>query len=218
MIIAIDGPVACGKSTAARNLAKALGFDHLDTGAIFRALTVLAMQSGIDASDAASVRNLLKKADIRLDGDKVYLNGRDVSSDIRRPEVSASVKPLAENTDVRDFVKRLDHSFASGRNIVAEGRDMATVVFPDAEVKIFLTASAQERARRRCEELQARGTPQEYADVLTDLAARDHADMTRSIAPLRRAPDAIEVDTTGLAPEQSAARLVEIVKERLKGH
>jgi cytidylate kinase len=217
MIIAIDGPVACGKSTAARNLAKALGFDHLDTGAIFRALTVLAMRGGTDASDAAAVKRLLKKADVRLEGDRVYLNGQDVSSDIRRPEVSSSVKPLAENPDVRDFVKRIDHRFASGRNIVAEGRDMGTVVFPNAEVKIYLTASPEERARRRWEELQARGTPQEYADVLTDLAARDHADMTRSIAPLRKAPDAVEVDTTGLAPDQSAERLVEIVRQRLKG-
>jgi len=217
MIVAIDGPVASGKSTAARNLARALGFQYLDTGAIYRALTVLARRSATDAGCREAVRRMLASASVRLEGDAVFLDGEDVSGEIRLPEVSSSVRPLAENPDVREYVKNFERSLAAGKNVVVEGRDMATVVFPQADVKIFLTASVEERARRRWEELEARGTPQDYQSVLADLIARDKADMTRKIAPLRKAPDAIEVNTTGLLAEESASRLLAVIRDRLKG-
>ena len=212
MIVTLDGPVASGKSTAAKNLARALGFDHLDSGAIYRAITLLASRHKTDTSDAAAVRKLLTAADVRLDKDKVFLNGTEVSDAIRRPEISAAVRPLAENPDVREFVESLEHRLSADRNIVVEGRDMGTVVFPDAEVKIYLTASPEERARRRCEELKTRGTPQSFDTVLADLVARDSADMSRALAPLRKADGAIEVDNTGLEPEETLSKLVAVVQ------
>ena len=217
MIITIDGPVASGKSTAARNLARALGFRHLDTGAIYRALTLLARELKVDPADRGAVSAMLARADVRLDGEAVYLEGRDVSAEIRRPEISSSVRLFAENPGVRAFVKGLEHRAAAGKDIVVEGRDMGTVVFPEAEVKIYLTASAEERARRRSEELKERGTPQDYRVVLTELLARDRADMTRPIAPLKKARGAIEFDSTGLTQQESAARLLAIVRDALKG-
>jgi cytidylate kinase len=217
MIITIDGPVASGKSTAARNLARALGFRHLDTGAIYRALTLLAGELKVDPADRKAVSAMLARAGVRLDGETVYVEARDVSAEIRRPDISSSVRFFAENPDVRAFVKDLEHRAAAGKDIVVEGRDMGTVVFPEAEVKIYLTASAEERARRRSEELEERGTPQDYRVVLAELMARDRADMTRPIAPLRKAPGAVEFDSTGLTQEESAARLLEIVRAALKG-
>ncbi len=217
MIIAIDGPVASGKSTAARNLASSLGFSYLDTGAIYRALTLMARRLALDVTDSATVRAMLARAEVRLDGDHVFLNGEDVSDEIRLPEISNSVRPLAENADVRTFVKDLEHALASGKNVVVEGRDMGTVVFPDADTKIFLTASPEDRARRRWEELERRGTPQDYEDVLADLIRRDEADTTRHIAPLRQAADALRVDTTGLSADESAALLLATVRDKLEG-
>lgn len=217
MIVTIDGPVASGKSTAAKNLAEALGFEHLDTGAIYRAITLLALSAGTDPADRAAVRRLLGEVKVHFEEERIHLNGRDVSDDIRRPDITSSVKPFAENPEVREFVKKLEHGIASGKDIVVEGRDMGTVVFPEANVKVFLSASAQERARRRWEELQGKGIDQDYETVLRELDARDHADANRSIAPLRKAPDAIEFDSTGLSQEETAGRLLEIVRSRLKG-
>jgi len=217
MIITIDGPVAGGKSTAARNLARALGFDYLDSGAVYRAITLLARRTGIDTSNRGAVKTLLAQTRVRLEGEKTFLNGEDVSNEIRLPEVSSAVKPLAENPDVRDFVKAFERRITAGRNMVADGRDMGTVVFPEAPVKIYLTASAEERARRRWQELKQRGTPQAYEEVLAELTARDKADMTRAIAPLRKAADAIEFDSTGLEPEETARGLEKIVRGKLRG-
>jgi CMP/dCMP kinase len=215
MIVAIDGPVAGGKSTAARNLAKGLGFEHLDTGALYRTVTLLARRTNTDPADADAVRAMLRTADVRLADERAFLNDEDVSDAIRRPEISSAVKPFAENQDVRDFVNAYARKFATGRNIVVEGRDMGTVVFPNAELKIFLTASVEERARRRWEELQTRGTPQPFESVLADLEKRDREDTTRPIAPLRKAPDAVTVNSTGWTQEQTRERLLALAKERL---
>jgi len=216
MIIAIDGPVAGGKSTAARNLAKDLGFEHLDTGALYRMVTLLARRSNTDPADREAVKSLLRSANVRLSGDRAFLNGEDVSDAIRLPEISSSVKPFAENQDVRDFVNAYARRFASSRNIVVEGRDMGTVVFPDAGLKIFLTASVEERAKRRWEELTTRGTPQPYDKVLADLQKRDREDTHRPIAPLLQAPDAVVIDSSGWTPTQTRSKLLALAKEHVK--
>jgi len=216
MIIAIDGPVASGKSTAARNLAGALGFDYFDTGAVYRALTLLAGRSVVDVDDAGAIVRMLGAAEVVLNGQSVSLNGEDVSEQIRLPEISAAVKPFAENPRVRAFVNAYARRNASGRNVVVEGRDMGTVVFPDAEVKIYLSASAEDRARRRWEELDERGTPREYEEVLSQLQERDRADMDRDISPLKAADDAVVVDSTGWSREETLKRLLEIANGRLR--
>ncbi len=217
MIITIDGPVASGKTTAARNLAAALGFSHLDSGALYRALALFSSRQNVDPDDGWAVRAMLEAADLRTEGDRVFLDGRDVSSEIRHPDVTRAVKPLAENADVREFVKSIQREFAEGRDIVAEGRDMGTVIFPEAEVKIYLTSSDAERARRRWEELRATGVQQDYETVLAELRARDEADTNRAIAPLSRPAGAVEVDSTGLEPTETLGRLERIVREKTGG-
>lgn len=217
MIITIDGPVASGKSTAARNLAAALAFRHLDSGALYRALALLALERGTDLEDPAAVEGILAAADLRTEGDRVYLDGRDVSTEIRHPDVTRAVKPLAENGRVREFVKAIQREFAVGKDIVAEGRDMGTVIFPEAEVKLYLVCADRERAKRRWEELAARGIEQDYDTVLAELRERDKADMERDLAPLRKPAGAIEVDSTGLEPAETLKRLEHIVRERIGG-
>ncbi len=216
MIVAIDGPVASGKSTAAKNLAGALGFRHLDTGMIYRAVTLLATRSGVDGADRREVAGMLARADIRIDKERVFVAGRDVTEEITLPEITRSVKPFADNPDVRAFVNALARAAAEDANIVVAGRDMATVVFPDADVKIFLTASAEERARRRYDQLRAKGTQEDYETVLADLQRRDRADITRPVAPLRKHKGAVEVDSTGWTSDETLHRLEEIVRAKMQ--
>jgi cytidylate kinase len=216
MIVTIDGPVAGGKSTAARNLAAALGFEHFDSGAVYRAVTLAAVRAGVDPCDGAAVRALLGRIEVRYDRGRAFLAASDVSDAIRTPEITSAVRPFAENADVRAFVNGVARGFSAGRDMVVEGRDMGTVVFPDADVKIYLAASAEERARRRCEELRERGTHQEYETVLRELRERDRADESRALSPLRKAPGAVEVDSTGWSQDQTLRRLVEIVDSRRK--
>ncbi|MCD6404730.1 MAG: (d)CMP kinase [Planctomycetes bacterium] len=217
MIVAIDGPVASGKSTAAKNLARALGFRHLDTGMIYRAVTVLAARSGVDAADRGGVAGMLARADIRIDTERAFVDGRDVTEEIALPEITRNVKPFAGNPDVREFVNTLARATAEGANIVVAGRDMATVVFPNADVKIFLTASPEERARRRWEELCARGADEDYETVLADLRRRDRADITRPVAPLKKHKDAVEVNSTGWTSDETLCWLEEIVRAKMQG-
>lgn len=216
MIITIDGPVASGKSTAARNLAKALGFAHLDTGAIYRAVTLCAIEGGVGASDPPALRAMLDGLKVRFDGERVFLNGADVSDKIRTPAMTSAVRPYAENADVREFVKRIDRDFAAQRDIVVEGRDMGTVVFPDAELKIYLSATAEERARRRWEEFRAKGIAQDYPTVFKELQERDQADMTRKTAPLRKPEGAVEFNSTGLTQEETLEALLKTARAYVK--
>jgi cytidylate kinase len=217
MIITIDGPVASGKSSVAAELAAALDFVHLDSGAIYRAVTLLAMRNGISGEDKPAVLEMLRSADIAFDDERVFLNGEDVSDEIRLPQVSRSVRPFAENPQVRDHVNVIKRRLAAGKNIVIEGRDSGTVIFPDADLKIFLTATPEERARRRYEELIRRGTPQDFDEVLRDLKKRDHADMNRPIAPLVQPEDAVVFDSTGLDRTESVRRLLEIAHDSIGG-
>ena len=195
--VAIDGPSGAGKSTLARQAAKVLGFLYVDTGAIYRTLGLMALERGVDLSDPAAVEALLPQADIRLVHDSgdglqhMYLCGRDVTGDIRRPEVSRAASAVSAIQAVRDFLMETQRKLAREHDVVMDGRDIGTVVLPQADAKVFLTASPEARARRRCDELAQRGTPQDYETVLAEIVERDRRDTTRAAAPLRQAEDAV---------------------------
>ncbi len=215
LIIAIDGPAGAGKSTVARELARRLGYRLLDTGALYRAVTLAALRSGLDPSDEERVGALAEGLELRLDVEdgtlRVRLGRDDVTALIRGPDVSTAVSVVAALPRVRAAMVPRQRAFADGaRGVVAEGRDIGTVVFPDADVKFYLDADPAERARRRASE---RGG-QDVAEVAREIAERDRRDGTRSVSPLRPADDAVHVDTTGRTADEVVARLVERVRER----
>ncbi len=199
--IAIDGPAGAGKSSVARILAQRLGFLHIDTGALYRVLTLQVLREGVKPTEAAEVTKIAKEAQIEIvpgsQRIKVLLNGEDVSEAIREPVVSENVSLVAQHPEVRDYLLVLQRQLAADGGTVMDGRDIGTVVLPDAELKIFLTASAEERARRRMKELRTQGHKVTYKDVLLSIRARDNLDAERLVAPLRAAADAIPIDTTG---------------------
>jgi cytidylate kinase len=200
MVVAIDGPAGAGKSTVARAVADALGFTYLDSGAMYRAAALDLLEKGGSASERA------KELDIEL-GDRVVANGRDVTEAIRSPEVSEAASRIATNEKVREALVEKQRALLAQGDWVVEGRDIGTVVAPDADVKVFLTASPEERARRRAAEL---GTDVET--VQRDQALRDAQDQSREHSPLVKAPDAKEIDTTGLSVDEVVARIVELVR------
>ena len=219
--IAIDGPSGAGKSTLARQAAKVLGFLYVDTGAIYRTLGLMALEKGVDPADPEAVQALLPQADIRLGYDSgdglqhMYLCGRDVTEDIRRPEVSKAASSVSAIQPVRDFLLETQRELARQHDVVMDGRDIGTVVLPQADVKIFLTASPEARARRRCAELEQRGIPQDLETVLAEIVERDRRDTTREAAPLRQAEDAVLVDTTKLDLPESLEALLAAVRGEL---
>lgn len=217
--MAIDGPVGAGKSTIARLVARELGYTYVDSGAMYRALAWAALDKGIQTDDRAQVVELLRGSTIELsprpDGvNEVFVNGRDVSSEIRTPEISRLSSKLSAMTPVRRRMVAIQQQMARAGGVVMEGRDIQTVVLPEAEVKIFLSASAEERARRRWRELRDRGVKAELGEVLAEVQARDRRDSTREDSPLKPAPDAVRVDTTGLTIEEVVARVLAVVRER----
>jgi cytidylate kinase len=217
--VAIDGPVGAGKSTIARLVARELGYTYVDSGAMYRALAWAALDKGIQTDDRAQVVELLRGSTIELsprpDGvNEVFVNGRDVSSEIRTPEISRLSSKLSAMTPVRRRMVAIQQQMARAGGVVMEGRDIQTVVLPEAEVKIFLSASAEERARRRWRELRDRGVKAELGEVLAEVQARDRRDSTREDSPLKPAPDAVRVDTTGLTIEEVVARVLAVVRER----
>lgn len=219
--IAIDGPSGAGKSTLAKALAEALGFLYVDTGAIYRTVGLRAFRAGVDPSDPAAVLPLLEGLDIgmRYAGDglqHMYLNGEDVTAEIRRHEISAYASAVSAIPAVRAFLLEQQRALAREHDVVMDGRDIGTVVLPRADVKIFLTAAPEVRARRRWLELKQRGQETDFATVLRDVEARDEQDVHRSAAPLRQAEDSIVADTTDKNLEQSLALLTQIAKERLE--
>ncbi len=221
MIIAIDGPAASGKSTVARALAARLGAHYLDTGAMYRAVALKALRSGVALDDRASLGALARDVNITFEheGDSpvptsVLLDGEDVTADIRTPAVDEAVSPVASAPEVRAAMVPVQHAAAAGpHDVVVEGRDIGTVVFPEAGVKVFLTASAEERARRRHSELSGRGVEVAAEAVRTGLERRDEADSTREAAPLVPAHDAVHVDTTGLAIDEVVEVIAGLVTE-----
>jgi cytidylate kinase len=201
-IVAIDGPAGAGKSTVARAVADALGFTYLDSGSMYRAVALAAVQRGVPAAVAAP------EARIEL-GESLLLDGRDIGAEIRTPEISKAASVAAADPVVREAVVAQQRRLLSAGDWVAEGRDIGTVVAPNAEVKVFLTAAPEERARRRAAELGV-----DAATVLAEQTIRDERDSTREHSPLRPAADAVTVDTTGLTLDQSVERVVELVRER----
>ena len=217
--VAIDGPSGAGKSTLARSAAARLGYLYVDTGAIYRTIGCAAARLGIDPGDQAAVVAMLPALSISLtygeDGlQHMALNGEDVTAEIRLPEMSRYASQVSAYPEVRAYLLEMQRQLAREHSVIMDGRDIGTVVLPDAEVKVFLTASAEERARRRMLELQQRGTPESYEDILRAIEERDWNDTHRSAAPLRQAVDAVVLDTTDLDFAQSEAALLGIIRER----
>ncbi len=217
--IAIDGPAGAGKSTIARSLASKLGYIYVDTGALYRAVGVNAMRSGADTKNPEQVCATLEGADVSLrfvDGEqRVFLGEEDVSVAIRTPEASMAASNVSAIPEVRAFLFDLQRDIAAKNNCIMDGRDIGTVVLPNAEVKIFLTASAEVRAKRRYDELLAKGMQADYNQVLEEMIQRDYQDSHRAIAPLKQADDAVLVDTSDMNLEQVIETLDNIVKENI---
>ncbi|MFZ1794253.1 MAG: (d)CMP kinase [Anaerolineae bacterium] len=221
--IAIDGPAGSGKSTIGQMLADKLGFLYFDTGVMYRAVTLAALLHGVDLDDEPSVTQLAERSHIEVmpaeidDGRQatILLDGRDVTWDIRKPEVDAGVSIPSKYAKVRENMVAQQRRIAGSKRVLMVGRDIGTVVLPDAEVKIYLTASVEERARRRHEELLARGEHSNYDEVLAAMRRRDQIDSSRAVSPLRPANDAIVFDSTGLETPVTLAKLTKIVEEKL---
>lgn len=218
--IAIDGPAGAGKSTLARALARELGYLYVDTGAIYRTVALRAREAGADPSDPEQVAPLLEDLDLRMDygGDgvqRMYLSGRDVTEAIRENEVSALASQVAALPAVREFLLEFQRKQAREHNVVMDGRDIGTVVLPQAGVKIFLTAAPEARARRRTAELLQRGQDADFDEILREIRQRDEQDENRPVAPLRQAEDATLLDTTNLDLKGSLEALLTLVRERL---
>lgn len=218
--IAIDGPAGAGKSTLARQAARELGFLYVDTGAIYRTVALKALRAGADAADPAQVIPLLEGLDVRMDygpdgAQRMFLAGEDVSQAIREHRISALASQVSAIPEVRAFLLDFQRRQAREHNVVMDGRDIGTVVLPGADVKIFLTAAPESRARRRLLELEQRGQEADFETVLRDIVRRDEQDRTRPIAPLRQAEDAVLLDTTHLNLEESRRALISLIKERM---
>jgi cytidylate kinase len=215
-IVAIDGVSGSGKSSTAKAVAKELGILHLDTGAMYRAITFMALRSGVSPENAEALAALSSHVDIDLDPQgRLRIDGMDLSKDIRSPEVNAAVSDYARVPEVRKVLVEIQRRIGSRRSLVAEGRDMGSVVFPEARFKFFMWASPEVRATRRVIELEALGLPADYDEVLKNLADRDVKDSGRTHSPLVKAPDAIEIDTSRLTfPEQVAIITSHVLKHR----
>ncbi|MEM6798217.1 MAG: (d)CMP kinase [Planctomycetota bacterium] len=214
MIVTIDGPAGAGKSSAARVLASRLGFRFLDTGAMYRAVTLAATERGVDLADGDALLSVAEEVDIHLTDGKVRLDGRDVTRAIRTFDITTATRYAADHPGVRARLVELQRRAAEDENVVTEGRDQATVVFPDAECKIFLTASDEVRARRRFEDLLGRGEKVTFEEVLEKQRERDDRDCSRPVGALSKTADMIEVNTDGDTPEDVVRRLMEIVQSR----
>lgn len=219
MNVAIDGPAGAGKSTIARAAAKKLGFIYVDTGALYRAVGVYSLRNGLDTENPETVEGTLPHIQVELqfqDGvQHVLLNGEDVSEEIRTPQASMAASAVSAVPAVRRFLFDLQREIAAKNDCIMDGRDIGTVVLPQAEVKIFLTASPEMRAMRRFKELQEKGAPDTYEAVLADLKQRDYNDSHRAVAPLKPAEDSVLVDTSALTLSQSVEKVIEVIKEKL---
>ena len=216
MIITIDGPAGTGKSTVAKRLAKDLGFTYLDTGAMYRACALWGFKQGVCWDNPDELTDAVKRIPLRMENDcgsqKIYLGEEDVTDQVRTPEVTAITKYAANNPDVRALMVALQQDFGNRQNLVTEGRDQGTVVFPNAELKIYLLARAETRAQRRFKELQEKGESADFQSVLESIVERDRLDESRAVGPLKPAPDAIFVHTDDLTVEQVVEKIKSLMR------
>ena len=219
IVIALDGTSASGKSTNAKLVAKALGYVYVDTGAMYRAVALTALERGIPLDDAARIAVLAEQIRIEFRDGRVNVDGRDVSADIRTERITTATRPVADAPPVRDAMKRIQRQMAEGLDVVTEGRDQGSVVFPQADLKVFLTATPEERARRRHQEEVSRGQSSTLAAVLESQSRRDDGDCSRPVGALKQADDAVLLETDGLSADEVVQRLVEMVEvcRRLRG-
>ena len=219
MIIAIDGPAGSGKSTTAKIVAEKLGFLHINTGAMYRGIALQCLQQDINPNDTVKMEKILSKTVFQFggkDGSHLYMNGKDISSEITSAEVTESVSRISAIPIVREKLVNCQRKMADGQDVVLEGRDIGTVVFPNAKFKFFLIADINERARRRMKEMESKGEIVTLEELTGGLAERDRKDSTRAHSPLKKVEDAVEIDTTGLSIEDQVNCIVEIVKNNNK--
>jgi len=217
MKIAVDGPAGAGKSTIARLVAKQLGLRYVDTGAMYRAVTLAALRQGVDMDDEDALLRVATSMDLNIvfqgqRGNVIYLDGQDVTGLIRQPDVTANVSAVSTHKKVRDFIVALQDQIGRQGSVVMDGRDIGTVVMPDADWKIFLQATVEERARRRQQELQRKGVVVDIKDLQEQIRTRDHLDSTRENSPLRKAEDAIEIDTTSLSISEVVEKVLDLIQ------
>lgn len=218
--VAIDGPAGAGKSTIARKTASEFGFIYVDTGALYRTVAYAVCKNNIETNDVEKIKELLTKIKIELkfiEGEqRVFLDDVDVSNEIRTPEVSMRASEVSSITQVREYLFSLQQDIAKNNDVIMDGRDIGTVVLPNADVKIYLTATSEDRAKRRYDQLLSQGVSVDFDNLVKEIEQRDYSDMNRDISPLKKADDAILVDTTGNTLEESIAILTEIIKINLK--
>ena len=216
-IIALDGPAGSGKSTIAKIIAKNFGLTYLDTGAMYRMVALYILENNIDFNNTKDVEDILNNIKVDIIDDKFILNGVDVSLKIRTPEVTKIVSPVSAIKAVRTKLVDLQREISKGKKVILDGRDIGTVVFPNADLKIFLIASPEERAKRRVKDYAAKGINEDFETVLKDILERDYSDSTRKESPLKKAEDAIEVDTSFLNIEESVDSISQLIKDKIGG-
>ncbi|MEK7841304.1 MAG: (d)CMP kinase [Deltaproteobacteria bacterium] len=213
LVIAIDGPAGTGKSTVSRLLAERLGFTYIDTGAMYRAVAVKIYEEGIDIEDEDKLKKLCSRIRLHFEDNKIFVDGRDYSNEIRKTSAGPLSSKVSTKRAVREAMVRLQRSMAENGSVVMEGRDIGTVVFPDADVKFYLDASAEIRGKRRYLELKEKGSDISLTEVIDEVKARDEQDSTRALSPLKKADDAIHIDTSNMEIEDVVKKMVELIEK-----
>lgn len=214
-IVTVDGPAGSGKSTIAKIIAKKYGFTYLDTGAMYRMIALYALENSIDLQDSKAIETMLKNTKLDIVGNQFFLNGKDVSDEIRTPRVSAIVSPVSAIKEVRVKLVDLQREISKGKSVILDGRDIGTVVFPNGDVKVYLVASPEERAKRRLKEYEEKGVEADYESVLASIKERDFIDSTRKESPLKKAEDAHEIDSSTMSIDEVVEVISKYIDEKI---